>query len=144
MGPIDEAEIVGVIRQILRKKRIKLRALAAELDIPYGTLQNYVYGRSRMPLSIYLEICLRAGVPADYPIHQRIKLNHHALQHALMDVLRPVLPMIAFSDELVMQVVPDQAADQRRTRRNAGILSTLIEGEYDTLVEFEFMSTEDD
>lgn len=144
MGEIDEGAVVDALRALLEQRRVKLTALAKDIEVPYRTLQNYMYKKNRLPIPVYVRICERLGITADYPLHQRFRVDHHALQNAVLSVLGPVLPQLRLSESLAVALDSSQPTDRLHERRTAGMLASLIASEYDRFREQELGEPLDD
>ncbi len=112
--------------------------LAEQLQIPYRTLQNYFSLTSDMPLWVYIAICRAARIDPTYPINGSFKLNHHALQQALIDTLGNLIPG-AEADKGELRLVRNdgQEFSGADVRRFAATLAVLIQGRYDLVLERE-------
>ena len=144
MEEVDESRIIGVIRSIMRRRRIKLSDLAKDLDLPYGTLQNYMYGRSKIPLSLYIQICAELSIPMDYPVHERFKLSLGPLREALLHVLSSSISKMHLTEDMDIVSTDEENTDRSEVRRIAVTIAHLIESHYDYLIEQDLWAPPDD
>ncbi|WP_245282520.1 MULTISPECIES: helix-turn-helix transcriptional regulator [Hyphomicrobiales] len=136
MVDVSESDIVEALRAIMARRKLKLADLAKSLDIPYRSLQNYMYKKARMPLDVYVRLCSLLGVTADYPIQGRFRLEHHDLQQAMIEVFgEEFFNSIDFDEYLRWTMTPKRERDPARIRRTAGSFAVQIAGEYDQLRE---------
>ena len=132
MTDVSESDIVDALRAVISRRKLKLVDLAKSLDIPYRSLQNYMYKKARMPLDVYIRLCSFIGITADYPIQGRFKLAHHDLQNALIEVFgEEFFNSIDFDEHLRWTMTPRRERDQARVRRTAGSFAIQIAAEYD-------------
>lgn len=133
-----ESGIVDVLRALIERRKLKIKSVAEAAGIPYRTLQNYLAKSNKMPLAAYLDVCSVIGIPPDYPITRRFKIDHHALQQALIDAAGPLLNAVDVDEDSAMwirSVVGDH--DEKHVRRIAGFLAAMINGRYDLIREAE-------
>ncbi len=140
---MDSAEsgVVAVLREVIERRKVKLTSLAEQTGLPYRSLQNYMRQTSRMPLAAYLDICKALGVPAEYPVERRFKLDHHALQQAIIDSAGPLLNAIELDQDSKLSVRTPRAHDDAHVRRVAGFLAAIIAGRYDLVREGELFQS---
>jgi hypothetical protein len=139
----DITDAIAVLRSLVEQRRLKMTDVAAEIGVPYRSLQNYLYGTTRMPLEVYIELCAHVGVTADYPFEGRFKLDHHTLQKAIADVFGDSISGIDVSRDSVLSVGPSQRSlPKDHVQRVAGFLAALIAGRYDVLREADLLQTD--
>jgi hypothetical protein len=140
-----ETGIIDVLRHLIERRKIKLTALARDTGIPYRSLQNYLSKKSRLPLPAYLKICSRIGITPDYPVIDRFKIAHHALQQAIIDVMGPLLDAVELDEDSRLSIRPSVGEhDPHHVPRVAGFLAAMIDGRYDILREMELDEPGDD
>lgn len=132
-----ESGVVDTLREVIDRRKLKITNVAEEAGIPYRTLQNYLAKTSRMPLAAYFDVCRAVGVPPDYPVARRFKIDHHALQQALIDILGPTLNSIDVSEDFRLGLRSSDGPDENHIRRVAGFLSAMINSRYDLIREAE-------
>lgn len=132
-----EAKYITELRRIIDRRKVKITYLAKRVGIPYRTLQNYLSGRHRIPLQAYIDICYKLGITAEYPLVGKFKLDHHALQKAILMALGPVLPYIELNKSSEMSVRKEPIKDDTDAIRIAGFLAAMIAGHYDLRREVE-------
>jgi transcriptional regulator with XRE-family HTH domain len=138
-----ESGIGDVLREVIQRRGLKLTEIAAETGIPYRSLQNYLRRASRMPLAAYLDICRSIGVPPDYPIEKRFKLDHSALQLAIIEAAGLALDAIELDQDSRLTVRGSLAPhDEQHARRVAGFLAAIIAARYDVARELELFADE--
>ena len=132
MADVSESDIVDALRAVISRRKLKLIDLARSLDIPYRSLQNYMYKKARMPLDVYVKLCSQLGITADYPIQGQFKLAHHDLQDALIEVFgEEFFNSIDFDEHLRWTMTAKRERDQARIRRTAGSFAIQVAAEYD-------------
>lgn len=67
MSPSSRNECISArVRHEMERQRISGRRLAELIDMPYGTLKNYLTGSRSMPAPIMARICDELDVSADW------------------------------------------------------------------------------
>jgi hypothetical protein len=134
MTKLDRDATASFLREVLRRRAVRLTCLAEALQIPYRSLQNY-FSKNAMPLWVYEEICSRSGIDPAYPIKRgKVIIDRRRLAEALIDVLGDNLPALEADN------IAPEAADKRSSadiRRDAQVLATLLCGRYELILERE-------
>jgi hypothetical protein len=86
-GPPWDEWIVTAFRDAMKAGRRTIRSVSVNTGIPYRSLQNYLAGKSRMPASVYLNLCNELAITNDYVIHRTFQLDHEPLTRALTATL---------------------------------------------------------
>ena len=128
MNLMSDEFIIDVLRELITRRGFKLPSLAKDLGITYRTLQSYIYKRTRMPIGVYLELCGRLGIPADYPLRERFGLDFEALRAAVDSTFGPLLDRIQVSNDLQLSLVDGDAKGQART-----VIAHLLQSHYDRI-----------
>lgn len=76
------------VRNLLKRRKVSIRAAAAEIGIPYRSMQNYLSGESRMPATVLISILdVYAGGDLRF-----LRNGDHLLRHGdLFDAVIAVL-----------------------------------------------------
>lgn len=137
-----ESGVIDTLREVIDRRKLKLKVIAEEAGVPYRSLQNYLSKSTRIPLATYLDVCRVIGIPPDYPIARRFKIDHHALQQALIDAIGPALNAIDVDDDSTNLGIRSSVGehDEKHVRRIAGFLAAMINGRYDLIREAELWS----
>jgi hypothetical protein len=97
-----------------------------------------------MPLGTYLDICRTLSVPPAYPFEDRFKIDHHALQQALIKWFGPLLNAAHLDeDSQLTWKIDSPARDAEHVRRIAGFLAVMINGTYDVILELDLFEADD-
>lgn len=142
MTPKSDEDLVDAIHYLIKRRGLKLPALSKDLGIKYRTLQNYLYKKSRMPIGVYLELCGRLGVPGDYPIRERFKLDFEALRGAVDATLGDVIEYIQVDDEMRLSVQPERLSPHRSNSRT--VIAHLLQSHYDRIMQWHLDNTKED
>jgi len=127
----SDSEIIDALRDLMTQQKLKMTDVAKGINIPYRSLQNYMAKRSPMPLSVYIDVCEWIGITPDYLAKGRFKLDHHALQRAIIEVFgEELFNSIDFDDHMRWTIGPKRELDRARLRRAAGAIAGWIEGAY--------------
>lgn len=144
MSNQTEIDIVDALRAVMKRRKIKLVDIASDIGIPYRNLQNYMYKKAKIPLDVYINICNRIGITADYPAHGKFKISTHDMQEAVIIVLgSELLNSIEFDEHLRWTIGPRRELDGSRVRRTAMVFATLFGGAYDRIRESRLSIEED-
>lgn len=138
MTEAKRGETISALREVLKRRSIKLTTLAEKIDVPYRSLQNY-FSKTDMPLWVYESICRYSGVDPSYPIKNgRSLINRAALAEALIEVFGDALPSLSFEAES-SGVVVSPANDRSKVdlRRDASAFAVLLSSHYDLKIERE-------
>lgn len=145
MSNQSETDIVDALRAVMKRRKIKLIDIAADIGVPYRNLQNYMYKKAKIPLDTYIKICNRIGVTADYPAHGRFNISTHDMQEAIISVFgHELLNSIQFDEHLNWTIGPRRERDDARIRSTAMTFATLLGGAYDRARESRLLPEETD
>ena len=127
---VSEERIVDMLRGLIARRGLKLPNLAKDVGVTYRTLQSYLYKRTRMPIGVYLAICARIGVPADYPLHERFKLDFEAMRRAVDATFGDLVDHIQVGEGMQLRLSEGKGKSQSRTT-----ITHLLLSHYDRLSE---------
>jgi hypothetical protein len=128
-----QPEVMTRLRDVLKRRKIKVTWAAERLGMPYRRLQNYLYGQSDMPVDVLFGLADLAGVSVDYLRKDKHVLDNSALQSALVRVLGATMPLVEMtSGGLTVRPCPHgTTVDTRST----GLLAFMIADRYDLALE---------
>jgi transcriptional regulator with XRE-family HTH domain len=139
-----DSELIDAARDAIDRKGIKLAALAKELGITYRSLQNYLYKRSRMPISVYLGICEATGMPPNYPNKERFDLDFYAFREALERGLGGWLSRVRLDPEQGIMLDRDVSKEGPAPRNTINAVIIGMAAVYDTVLQQRFDSRASD
>lgn len=128
-----QPEVMTRLRDVLKRRKIKVTWAAERLGMPYRRLQNYLYGQSDMPVDVLFGLADLAGVSVDCLRKDKHVLDSSALRSALVEVLGDAMPHCEIEDATFkVRLRPAGAA---LDVRSAGLLTFLIADRYDLALE---------
>lgn len=129
---LTDDQIIDVLKSVIARRGLKLPSLAKDLGLTYRTLQSYLYKRTRMPIGVYVELCARIGIPADYVLYDRFRLDYHIMQRALIATFGEILDHVLVNEDMRLTL----SETKGKSRPHGWITSVLI-SHYDRLSETE-------
>ena len=63
---LSDDELIAILKDVLKRKGVSLRALSDGLNVPYRSVQNYVGGETRMPAAFLMNACAYIGIEPSY------------------------------------------------------------------------------
>lgn len=125
-GDLD-SRLVDGIRAAMKLSKVSMRALSERTGLPYRSLQNYLSGTTRMPASVYVQMCQQLGIDNQFVLERNFQLRYHPLWDALHRVLGDALVTIRH------QPITDRSdmGKQRERQRNADALAHQLSSAYD-------------
>lgn len=98
-----EKDLAETIKSVLKSKKISMRKLSEEIDIPYRTVQNYLNGDARIPAVFLLKVCHYLDIESDYLIYKDFLLRGSDFYDAVYDVLlqENIIPNTNNWDEII-------------------------------------------
>lgn len=87
---LSEEELVRSLREILKSKRVSLRDISRDLEVPYRSVQNYIGGETRMPAAFFLNLCVYIGLEPDFLATQDFRPREDDLYDAVWNALHRV------------------------------------------------------
>lgn len=133
--PYDDRQLAESLRSILEEKRVTIRTLSRDLDIPYRSMQNYLSGKNRIPATVLISILDKLGVDLHYMRYRDHMLRHSDLYDAIWDTLGDNLLTIELPSRnryLDPQNNSDDRSKFNKKQSTATALSILISEKYDS------------
>ena len=101
---IEDHQVIEGVRALMKKRRVTLKLLSKELEIPYRTLQNYLNGESRFPASVFISICVYLGLEPPYIISNTFEISEWDLFDAVNVALQDILPYLDLSQSNQLKI----------------------------------------
>lgn len=133
--PYDDLQLARDLRSVLEEKKVSLKTLSRDLEIPYRSLQNYISGQNRIPATILILILDRLGIDLHYLRNRDHLLRHADLYDAIWESLGDNLVEIDLPSRNRHLDPQGNADDYRRFQKkqaNATALAILISEKYDS------------
>lgn len=130
--PLDEDALVRSLREVIKAKKVSLRAISEHLGVPYRSVQNYVGGETRMPADFLLNVCAFIGIEPEYLMHGDFYLRENDLYDALAKALERANliepPMLARAGR---PLTPDEQVAHEERLRILDLVTTLTSEQYE-------------
>jgi hypothetical protein len=126
-----EDDLLSDLKKLLAARKISLRSISTELQIPYRSIQNYFSGESRIPAIVLVKILLLLGDDIQYMTSGNYLLRHHDLYDSILSVIGDAL--LDLDPQKIGKNTTGQhrQEDHRRKQRAAAELSINISEAYD-------------
>jgi transcriptional regulator with XRE-family HTH domain len=129
--PLDDQSIIDGLRALMKKKKISVRTLAEQINIPYRTLQNYLTGATRFPVSVFLAASEALGLERHYIVSNSLELSHWDLHDAILTVFGDLLDRIRVDEKgNILEILADPVKDGSHKAIVSSILAGKLSKEY--------------
>lgn len=144
MTDLSDDAAIDRLRWVLDRRSIKLTDLARRTGIPYRSLQNYMYKKSRIPLSACVVICQNIGITVEYLFDDKFKLDYHILKNCIHEVLGEQLDAMDINERLELTRRQEPIINSAEHRnRVASALAAFLSSAYDRGMERGIISGKD-
>lgn len=92
-----------------------------------------------MPIGVYLALCAKLGIPPDYPIEERFKLDFEVLRRAVDSTLGELLDHLEVGEGMRLSWV-----DQASNRQARTAVAHLLQSHYDLIAQVRLDQAKED
>jgi transcriptional regulator with XRE-family HTH domain len=123
-------------RRVLKELDWTMKDLSANTRVPYRSLQNYLTGDTRMPASVFLELCEALRVDAHYLLEGSMDAEKWPLFDALWESFGDFLPKLK---EMPDKISLDDMVKHNKKRAKAEYFAEKIAKHYGHYRRVDFM-----